>query len=319
MGNTGKYVLNLRTSEDSVARDPKVKVEFVRATNGDVISRNTRLRFPPGKVFKLPAFPQEAQLYCLVTPSLFRGRATDVFMLTDGERHEPPPLFLLRDPKKWKAQFVKWNRLPAAFKRLKTVLDSSPDVHVRNGPRLGAFVGTAFDDESRPKAVLAKTALLNLFYKLSVLKPVNRSRNWFSYVRRILSIDRERVIAEVQPGMIAAVKESRKSDDYKSAMASNHCNNFPKAYSVPCDDMFAIKSREDKGNVQITLAPSTDENGRSVLLLDTDIDENGKALAHLMDLLKHKFTGGTHPFDIHEYLRVGDSRADFGYRLVPKC
>ena len=140
--------------------------------------------------------------------------------------------------------------------------------------------------------MLAKTALLNLFYKLSVMKPVGRRRNWFSYVRRILSIDQERIIAEVQPGMAEAVKASRNTDEYKSAMASNHCNNFPKAYSAPCDDMFAIKSKEDKGNVQITLAPSTNGTGRLVLLLDADIDESGKALAHLMDVLKHKFTGG---------------------------
>lgn len=318
MGNTAKYVLGLRTSGGSIARDPKVKVEFIRAKTGDVIDRKTKLRFPPSRVFSLPAFPQEDHLYCYVTPSLFRGRPSDIFLLTDGERREPPPLIILRKPNKWEVRFKKWNGLPTSFKRLKTVLNSSPSLSVRNGPTLGDFVGKNYDDESRPKAVLAKTALLNLFRKLSVLKPAGKQRNWFSYLKRILSIDRERIIAEVQPGIIAAVNESRKSKEYKGAMASNHCGNFPSRYTVPCDDMFAIKSREDKGNVQITLAPSTDENGHSVLLLDADIDENGKMIKHLMDVLEHKFTGGTHPIDIHEYLRLEDSKSDFGYTLVPK-
>jgi hypothetical protein len=52
-----------------------------------------------------------------------------------------------------------------------------------------------------------------------------------------------------------------------------------------------------------------------VTILDTDIDENGKLMAHLADLFKHKFTGGTHPFDIHEYLRKEAPQRDLGYTL----
>ena len=31
-------------------------------------------------------------------------------------------------------------------------------------------------------------------------------------------------------------------------------------------------------------------------------------MAHLADLFKHKFTGGTHAFDIHEYLALDISQ-----------
>jgi len=41
-----------------------------------------------------------------------------------------------------------------------------------------------------------------------------------------------------------------------------------------------------------------------------------QADAHLADLFKHKFNGGTHQFDIHEYLVLEDHDREFGYELV---
>jgi hypothetical protein len=81
--------------------------------------------------------------------------------------------------------------------------------------------------------------------------------------------------------------------------------------------MFSIKSDEKLGNLQLTLAPAKDAAGNPVLLLDADIDENGVLLKHFFDLLKHRFTGGTHPFDIHEVLVFSEPNVDVGYQLVP--
>ena len=39
-------------------------------------------------------------------------------------------------------------------------------------------------------------------------------------------------------------------------------------------------------------------------------------MAHLADLFKHRFTGGTHPFDIHEYLVLEDQNRPLRYELV---
>ena len=80
--------------------------------------------------------------------------------------------------------------------------------------------------------------------------------------------------------------------------------------------MFSIKSREDIGNVQLTMAPGRDQAGNEILMLDADIDENGKLLLHLADLFKHKFSGGTHPFDIHEYLALAHRGRPLGYELI---
>ena len=78
----------------------------------------------------------------------------------------------------------------------------------------------------------------------------------------------------------------------------------------------SIKTREEHGNLQLTLTPATDASGRQVTILDADIDENGKLMAHLADLFKHRFNGGTHPFDIHEYLLLEDPGRALGYELV---
>ena len=82
-------------------------------------------------------------------------------------------------------------------------------------------------------------------------------------------------------------------------------------------NFFSVKSTEDYGNIQLTLGPGTHPTtGESVWLLDADIDENGRLMKHFGDLVKHKFTGGTHPYDIHEYLLLAHEEIDLGYRLV---
>ena len=77
-----------------------------------------------------------------------------------------------------------------------------------------------------------------------------------------------------------------------------------------------LKTTEDQGNLQLTVGRGTDpDTGAETWLLDADIDENGALLAHLGDLFKHRFTGGTHPIDIHEYLLVAHAGIDLGYTL----
>lgn len=43
------------------------------------------------------------------------------------------------------------------------------------------------------------------------------------------------------------------------------------------------KSRDENGNVQLTMAPGKDASGNDILLLDADIDENGAIFKHLAD------------------------------------
>ena len=319
MGNEGVFELGLLDVRSQSARDPKVRVSFFRATDGRLIRKPMNLKFPPNRRFKLPAFPQERSLYCQITPSRFRQRTSGFFTLTDGEtlRRE---LTVFRLPNKWRARFTRWNQLPSHFRLLKRILKDSPSVRVRGGRSLGTFTGANYDTVTDRKTILAKSCLLNLFAKLTVLEAPTTHEKWFSFVQEILSIGQERFIALVDPRMGQIVRRIKddidKFKDYKHTPAGNHHKNMPKTYTVPKPCMFSIKSREDHGNIQLTLAPATDPQGKSVLLLDADIDESGRLFDHLVDVFKHKFTGGTQPFDIHEYLAITHPNVPLGYELV---
>ncbi|HZI19055.1 MAG TPA: hypothetical protein VEY09_10715 [Pyrinomonadaceae bacterium] len=152
------------------------------------------------------------------------------------------------------------------------------------------------------------------------LDPSGVGEPWFSFVKEVLEIGRERFIAVVRPEMETSIRKIKANLDnyplYKPSNAQNHHRNFPAEYNVVRSRMVSLKTKEDKGNLQLTLAPGKDANGADILLLDADIDENGKLMHHIADLLKHKFNGGTHPFDIHEYLAMVSPNRPLGYALA---
>jgi hypothetical protein len=299
-------------------------VEVKRAIDSRTIEEFKKLTFPPSQRLKLPAFPQESNLFCEIMPARYRHRKSEIFTLRD-DKVTQRDIPVLRNPKEWNAQFVLWNQLPQRFSRLKQVLAESTVKVLKGGPNLGVFTEAAYDQVDAEKVILAKTSLLNLFTKLTEIKePVGGKKPWFSFIRRIHAIGRERLYAEVEPEMADLVKKIR--DDignfefYERAVASNHHEALQKHFSnfeVFKGKMFSIKTDEAKSNLQIIIAPSRNGEGEDVVLLDTDIDENGELLAHMFDaFVKHKFTGGTHPFDIHEYLSLTYPEAPLGYSLV---
>jgi hypothetical protein len=104
--------------------------------------------------------------------------------------------------------------------------------------------------------------------------------------------------------------------DYERTPAENHRGNVPVNLQPRIASMVSIKSTHSKGNVQLTLTHLANPDE---VLLDADIDENGELLGHILDLFKHKISGGTHPHDIHEVLVLQDGAMpnfDLGYRLV---
>jgi hypothetical protein len=319
-GNQGVFELGLLDVRNRPARDSNVDVTILRASDNQALVRKKKLSFPPNKSFALPAFPQASNLFCDIAPSRFRIRKSAFFTLTDGETIRRN-LTVLRLPDQWHARFDRWNDLTDHFGDLKAALDASNDLKVKGqSGSLGRFVENAYDDVDDDKTSEAKACLLNLYVKLSTMTAPTTKRNWFSFVERILEIDRERFIAIVEDEMgdvVRTIKDDiTKFEDYKHTPAQNHHGNMPAGYTVAKSKMFSIKSAEDKGNIQLTMAPATDASGKTVLLLDTDIDENGKLLHHILDLFKHKVTGGTHPFDIHEYLALALPDVPLGYSLV---
>lgn len=319
MSNEGFFRLSLIDVRGRPINETKVKVGFFRLSDNKSLSSSTQ-DFPPSHTFTLPAFPQEKHMYCDVTPPRYRMRRIEPFLLTHGETITRN-ISLFRRPDKWSASFTAWDQLGVQFLALKDILNASSAVKVKNGKLLGKFTEATYDGVTEKAEIFAKSSLLNIYAKLTDLKePTNGNEPWFSFVKEIVEISRERIIAIADPKMGEIVRQIKDNigdfKDYENTPAQNHFGNIPAAYQPQKSKMFSIKSGEDHGNVQLTLAPGKDANGNPLLILDADIDENGQMFAHLMDLLKHKFSGGTHPFDIHEYLAFANPNRPLGYQMV---
>jgi hypothetical protein len=276
--------------------------------------------------FELPAFPQAQAVGCRIAPVLFRPRdgGAQVFVLGAGQTIAVQ-FTVARRPQRWSARFSSWQQLSERFDPLKAVLRASGALTVRADQPPRPFADDAYDDVDDGPSILAKASLLNLYAKLTDLKePIGDRIDWFSFVLRILRIGRERLIAVADPALGDIVNTVRDNSaafrgEYAKADASQHFKNFPPEFRVTFapSRMLSIKSEEALGNIQLTIAPAKDAAGGPVLLLDADIDENGNLLKHFFDVLKHRFTGGTHPFDIHELLLFSNRELDLGYSLRP--
>jgi hypothetical protein len=320
MSNEGFFQVSLMDVEGRPVNESGVKISFLRTTENKTIASAANLDFPPSHRFALPAFPQEKTLICEVTTPRFRQRRSDIFTLTDGETITRN-LNLFRRSDKFSASFTAWDQLPSLFLPLKSVLNRSSAVKIKGGRLLGKFTEGIYDGITEKAEVFAKASLLNIYAKLTDLKePTAGQEPWFSFVREIVEIGRERFIAIADPRMgdiIRAMKSDLgKFKDYRNTPAQNHFGNIPAAFQPQKSKMFSLKSTEDHGNIQLTLCPGKDAAGNDLLILDVDIDENGQLLAHLADLFKHKLTGGTNPFDIHEYLALTSPNRPLGYELV---
>ena len=319
---TMQVAFDLRDVFGQPIRDPKTFFTFRRVADNRQISDQLEVAVTGGTaVFDLPAVAGDV-VVCEIDPSRYRFVNSPLFFRSPG-----PPIRkecrLMREPTEWVPKFTAWGDLAAPFTNLKDVLGVSENVTLFRGTdSLGKLlVKETYDGLTGDDVVMAKTTLLNLYFRLNQTAEPMTSRNWFSFVKRIVAIGRERLLAFVEPDMEERVRQI--SDhigefraDYERTMAENHRVNVPPALQSRITKMVSIKSSHRKGNFQLTL---THLSGPDEVLLDTDLDESGDLLGHTLDILKHKFSGGTHPNDIHELLVLTEGQADgfdLGYRLV---
>ena len=314
---------DLRDVSGQPIHDPETFFTFRRLSDHRQIGDQLQLELAGAPtVFELPVATGEVAV-CEIDPKRFRFVHSPVFFRSPG-----PPIAkrsqLLREPKEWTPRFTRWTDLPVAFDDLKRVLRGSPYVTLFQdvNPIADVLVDAAYDEMSGEELTLAKTALLNAYFRLNrTSEPISGDRTWFSFVFRLLAIGRERFLAFVEPEMERIVREIHTHidefrADYERTPADNHRGNVPAAFQRRISSMISIKSSHASGNFQLTL---THLSTPDEMLLDADIDENGDLLGHLLDLFKHKISGGTHPHDVHELLVLQEGQSagfDLGYRLV---
>ena len=330
--NRGRLNLRLLTVEGQPISDSNARLKII--TLGTNLKKqelfNEPVEFPLAEPISMPAVPQVREAFCQITTTRFRDVETKVFKVFDDEETDLP-VKLLRKPDEWQPSFLPFDRLPSGFDRLKEVLARSPEIKVRNGEGLAFFVESNYDqitESSDERTRAAKLGLLNLYTKMSnLLEPVENRVSWFSFVEEVLEIAQSRMIALVRPEMARKVltitQDFGDFDDYKPTPSDNHFVNMPVRFGVEKDEMFSIKTRDRKGNLQLTFGPGR-LNGKDVIVLDADIDESGTLLEHLKDVLRHKITKQqTHPFDVHEFIanelheaEVPNDNVPLGYNLV---
>jgi hypothetical protein len=319
MSDRAFFTVRLMNAEGKLAEEPNCTIDF-RRTDGTTVSSARHVMLPPERRFVLPAFPQERNLYCVITPSLY-GIVTSRFFTPTEDKAEQEDITVLRSPDAWAPKFTSFSALPPArFSRLIQVIANSTQVDVKNGRALGRL-DAAYDGLTAPAEMLAKMALLNLFaVTTDTTEPIS-NLNWFSFVNQIVRIDRERFVAEVDPKLFDIVQNIlARMDEFKKAgfftePASLHYDNIPSRYTIS-GDLITVKVRYEQGNVQLTMG-KVKSNGRDVTLLDCDMDEHCNIIEHTGDLFLHVFTGGTHPIDMHEYIVRKDPGIQLGYELLP--
>jgi hypothetical protein len=319
--------LTLRNVQGELVRDPEGIFTFRRLSDRRQIADQVRLPLKGAPVrFAIPAGGDVIE--CEIDLLRYRFARSPLFIRAAGFPRDFDD-FLLREPAKWLPTFTAWENLSEGFRPLQEVLGRSADIVVlEGGDRLPSLVEGAYDAVTEARAVMAKMALLNVYYRLRTAgPPILGAVSWFSHVEQIIAIGRERFLAFVTPEMATLVRDIAENideagPDFESASASLHLKNVPPSLRPRVTRMVSIKSSHRKGNYQLTiteLAADPVSGNPAQTLLDADIDESGTFWGHAGDLFKHKISGGTHPVDVHEILVRQDRDApgfDLGYQLV---
>ncbi len=323
MATKGTFRLILLDVEGDFLQETATEVTFFRVLDNQQLGDVARVNFSQGPVdFSLQAFPA-GPYYCQITPMRYRLLKSGIVSITAGqtvvEQRTVP-----RDPGRWRAQFVPWASLDGSFSPLRLLLTNSGEITLfESGKNLGSLTGDDYDKVMGGPPGTAKTSMLNLYHKLTTIRePISGQRSWFSFVRKVIAIGRERLLAIADAELGNVVRDVlRKIDDYRewhaAEDAEGHRGNIPKQYRPEVSEVLSVKESGFEASLQVTvgLIPNSE-----FVILDADIDEHGELVHHGFDWVSHWFTGGTHPYDIHEFLlqeaRQEQKPVNLGYTLI---
>lgn len=148
-----------------------------------------------------------------------------------------------------------------------------------------------------------KAGLLNLFAKMS---DPSSERVW-SDVATIFEVKPARIYAEVKSELLEKVRGLPNRFHEEPDNGSMH--KFGGEWTRLTEHA-SFKTPDPMGNLQLTFA----DNAKKKFAIDADLDDH-QGLKHAFDVIKHKFSGDTNPYDIHEVL-VKFQGIDPGYHFA---
>jgi hypothetical protein len=333
--------ITAKTMEGSALADPKLNTDINEVQPFQrLLGTASKPDFDGQVTFSIPA-PQDSNPEWSISVTLTRFMPPDgQFFFPLAEPEKTISLRVVRSLSAWNPRFTPFEALASPrFDVFKDVVKISKNVDLKSGPAVGDLLANYDALDFEPQR-LAKTALLNLHSVLTdELDPISNV-SWFSYVKKIVRIDQERFVAEVQKELFDHVRQIVDGLDgpfagrgYSTESEFDfplHYGNVPERYGCPAnlaEPMVTVKKKYEQGDVQLTMSSYT----TGEFLLDCDMDEHLTLLAHTVDLTIHLAeelaaspTAGTHPFLMHEYIVLDSSQqaedgvatVDLGYVLV---
>ena len=257
---------------------------------------NVDFKGAPVTLSQVPAFPTgHAQM--IVTPTKYRFKQRFISVQA-GETNKITEFFFIEPSKA--------NPHPIEFADLAAKSYGDELLRILGASKIGATAWNKLDKKNR-------CTILNLCAKMSR----ETVKNGTKVITFLESIDQtwldnkhfERIYARVKKELLKELRNH--AQVYFSVNGGLH--HFPGGWTSVKGGSDSFKTlRDSAGNIQFTFAEQDSEDG---YLVDIDLDDH-TGLAHVADVLKHKFSGkNTSPYDIHQTL-VFAQQLDPEYRLL---
>lgn len=243
-------------------------------------------------------------------------------LFADGPRLEVT-LTMVRRPEKWQAVFTPWSELPAAFDKLRSILQRSPRVLLVESGDLVHLTEDGYDAMVSNAAAAAKAAMLNIYYELSVTyEPVEGARSFLSFVRSVEALGKNRLLAVVdrQFGAILATitQNPNRFYDWNTLGVDMPRFYLPPQWRMRIADTCHLRLASPENTLDVTYDSIRDTDAA---LATFAIVQSPVPQAHNITFQTfNRILEDAHPFDVHEWLiwSASGARPDLGYRLVTR-
>jgi len=281
--NTGKVTLEFKDAYGKlISGDVELRFRHQKLHSLDFLAK-VSLQGKPETIPDVPAFPTGNWLV-EIFPGKYRIKSVFLDLPSNGERTIRETLFV--DPGRVKAVLPTANDIQtmSRWSALRDVLGKSTIQY------------DALKDQQ-------KAGLLNLFAKMSD----DSAAGAWEHMVGVFEVKPARIYATVKDDLWTKVQTLPQRFHEEPDNGSMH--KFGGEWTRLAEHA-SFKTPDPMGNLQLTFA----SNAKKEKAVDADLDDH-QGLKHAFDVIKHKFSGDTNPYDIHEVL-VKFQGIDPGYHFA---